>query len=168
MGQILRLRNILTSFDDFEGDDPIPSRDLEDYRSIYLDLYNESRERAQADKEPIADDLVFEMELVKQVDINVDYILMLVEHHRGEKGDGEDREIPVDIARALSSSPTLRGKRDLIEEFYRRVSVNGDVPTEFEAFIAAKREGELSSIMRPNAWARVRASSHMSRYVRAT
>ena len=147
MGQILRLRNILTSFDDFEGDDPIPSRDLEDYRSIYLDLYNESRERAQADKEAIADDLVFEMELVKQVDINVDYILMLVEHHRGEKGDGEDREIPVDIARALSSSPTLRGKRDLIEEFYRRVSVNGDVPTEFEAFIAAKREGELSSII---------------------
>ena len=147
MGQVLRLRNILTSFDDFKGDDTIDPRELEDYQSVYLDLYHEARERSRADKEPIADDLVFEMELVKQVDINVDYILMLVERHRGERGDGDDREIPVEITRALSSSPTLRGKRDLIEEFYRRVSVNGDVPTEFEAFIAAKRDSELRAII---------------------
>ena len=147
MGQVLRLRNILTSFDDFESDDTIAPRELEDYRSIYLDLYNEARERSKANKEPIADDLVFEMELVKQVDINVDYILMLVEHHRGERGDGDDREIPVEITRALASSPALRGKRDLIEEFYRRVSLNGDVPTEFESFIATKRDSELDAII---------------------
>ena len=147
MGQVLRLRNILTSFDDFEGDDTIAPRELEDYRSVYLDLYHEARERSKVEKEPIADDLVFEMELVKQVDINVDYILMLVEHHRGERGDGEDREIPVEITRALAASPALRGKRDLIEEFYRRVSLNGDVPTEFESFIAAKRDSELDAII---------------------
>ena len=147
MGQVLRLRNILTSFDDFEGDDTIASRELEDYRSIYLDLYHEARERSKVEKEPIADELVFEMELVKQVDINVDYILMLVEHHRGEGGDGDDREIPVEITRALAASPALRGKRDLIEEFYRRVSLNGDVPTEFESFIAAKRDSELDAII---------------------
>ena len=147
MGQVLRLRNILTSFDDFEGDDTIAPRELEDYRSVYLDLYHEARERSKVEKEPIADDLVFEMELVKQVDINVDYILMLVEHHRGERGDGDDREIPVEITRALAASPALRGKRDLIEEFYRRVSLNGDVPTEFESFIAAKRDSELDAII---------------------
>lgn len=99
------------------------------------------------DKEPITDDLVFEMELVKQVDINVDYILMLVEHHRGERGDSDDREIPVEITRALAASPALRGKRDLIEEFYRRGSLSGDVPTEFESFIAAKRDSELDAII---------------------
>ena len=147
MGQVLRLRNILTSFDDFESDDTIAPRELEDYRSVYLDLYHEARERSKVEKEPIADDLVFEMELVKQVDINVDYILMLVEHHRGERGDGDDREIPVEIMRALASSPALRGKRDLIEEFFRRVSLNGDVPTEFESFIAAKRDSELDAII---------------------
>ena len=147
MGQVLRLRNILTSFDDFEGDDTIAPRELEDYRSVYLDLYHEARERSKVEKEPIAGDLVFEMELVKQVDINVDYILMLVEHHRGERGDGDDREIPVEITRALAASPALRGKRDLIEEFYRRVSLNGDVPTEFESFIAAKRDSELDAII---------------------
>ncbi len=58
----------------------------------------------------------------------------------------EDREIPVDTVRALASSPTLRGKRDLIEEFYRRVSLDG-MPTEFEAFIAARRESELAVII---------------------
>lgn len=147
MGQVLRLRNILTSFDDFEGDDTIAPRELEDYRSVYLDLYHEARERSKVEKEPIAGDLVFEMELVKQVDINVDYILMLVEHHRGERGDGDDREIPVEITRALAASPALRGKRDLIEDFYRRVSLNGDVPTEFESFIAAKRDSELDAII---------------------
>lgn len=147
MGQVLRLRNILTSFDDFEGDDTIAPRELEDYRSVYLDLYHEVRERSKVEKEPIVDELVFEMELVKQVDINVDYILMLVEHHRGERGDGDDREIPVEITRALAASPALRGKRDLIEEFYRRVSLNGDVPTEFESFIAAKRDSELDAII---------------------
>ncbi len=103
----------------------IAPRELEDYRSVY-DLITR-RERSKVEKEPIADELVFEMELVKQVDINVDYILMLVEHHQGERGDGDDREIPVEITRALAASPALRGKRDLIEEFYRRVSLNGDV-----------------------------------------
>lgn len=147
IGQVLRLRNILTSFDDFEGDDTVAPREFEDYRSVYLDLYHEARERSKVDKEPIADDLVFEMELVKQVDINVDYILMLVEHHRGEHGDGDDREIPVEITRALAASPALRGKRDLIEEFYRRVSLSGDVPTEFESFIAAKRDSEIDAII---------------------
>ncbi len=147
MGQVLRLRNILTSFDDFEGDDTVAPREFEDYRSVYLDLYHEAHERSKVDKEPITDDLVFETELVKQVDINVDYILMLVEHHRGERGDGDDREIPVEITRALAASPALRGKRDLIEEFYRRVSLSGDVPTEFESFIAAKRDSEIDAII---------------------
>lgn len=65
---------------------------------------------------------------------------------QGQSG-GDDREIPVEITRALAASPALRGKRDLIEEFYRRVSLNGDVPTEFESFIAAKRDSELDAII---------------------
>lgn len=147
MGQILRLRNILTAFDDFEEDDRVSSRDLEDYRSIYLDLYHEVRQRAEVEKEPIADDLVFEMELVKQVDINVDYILMLIEQHRNDSADGGDREIPVEISRALASSPMMRGKRDLIEEFYRRASLKGNIPNAFGNFVIECREKELSDLI---------------------
>ena len=77
-GAILRLQNILTSFDDFAGNEILSERQAQDYRSVYLDLYAEFRGRAEADKESINDDIVFEIELIKQVEINVDYILMLV------------------------------------------------------------------------------------------
>lgn len=146
MGKILRLCNILTAYDDFETDDIMSPRELEDYRSIYLDLYQDIRTKLGGEKEPIVDDLEFEIELVKQVDINVDYILMLVEQHRVEN-EGGDREIPVEISRALAASPSLRGKRDLIEEFYRRVSAHGDVTREFKDFIDERRDQELTEII---------------------
>ena len=37
-GTILKLRNLLSSFDQFEAADPLSERDLQDYTSIYLDL----------------------------------------------------------------------------------------------------------------------------------
>ena len=57
------------------------------------------------------------MELVKQVEINVDFILMLVQKYRDARGDGEDVEIRANISRAIDSSPSLRNKKDLIEDF---------------------------------------------------
>ena len=92
-GQILRLQNILTTFDDFAGNEILTERQSQDYRSVYLDLYAEFRKDATAEKESINDDVVFEIELIKQVEINVDYILMLVQKYREASGDGEDREI---------------------------------------------------------------------------
>ena len=60
-----------------------------------------------AEKESINDDVVFEIELIKQVEINVDYILMLVaEVPRRERGDGDDKEIRAEITRAIDASPT--------------------------------------------------------------
>ena len=130
-----------------EGGHGEPARDIEDYRSAYLDLYQEMRQHDAADKEPINEDLVFEIELVRQVEVNVDYVLMLVEQHRASRGDGNDVEIPVEITRALKSSPSLRDKRDLIEAFYRRVSLSGDVATEFARYVAERREAELEGII---------------------
>ncbi len=77
-GAILRLRNILTSFDDFEGNEILSERDFQDYQSIYIDLYQKYRKGTDGDKETINDDIVFEIELVKQIEVNIDYILMLV------------------------------------------------------------------------------------------
>ncbi len=92
-GRILQLRNILTAFDEFEGNEILSERDYQDYQSYYVDLYAEMRREADAEKESIIDDVVFEIELVKQVEVNVDYILFLVEQYRAEKGDGTDRSI---------------------------------------------------------------------------
>ena len=146
-GAILRLQNILTSFDEFAGNEILTERQNQDYRSSYLDLYAELRKDKDSDKEKINDDVVFEIELIKQVEINVDYILMLVQKQRDERGDGADKEISAEITRAVNASPTLRSKKDLIEDFVASLSVNGDVDREWSAFIAAKREEELEAII---------------------
>ena len=112
---ILRLRNILSSFDGFEEDDTIDAWELQDYQSVYLDLRDKLRGHEQVEKESIADDLVFEMELVRQLEINIDYILMLVEKRHGD--NVRDREIAERIRSSVAASPELRDKQDLIDRF---------------------------------------------------
>jgi type I restriction enzyme R subunit len=90
---------------------------------------------------------VFEIELIKQVEINVDYILMLVEQYRGAKGDGDDKEIRAEIERAVDSSPSLRNKKDLIEDFVASLSASAEVDSAWVAYIAAKRAEELERII---------------------
>ena len=148
-GQILRLENILTSFDEFLGEQVLTVRQSQDYRSVYLDLYAEFRKETTAEKESINDDVVFEIELIKQVEINVDYILMLVQKWREVRGDGSDKEIDaaMKISRAVDSSLTLRNKRDLIMAFVDRVSADGEIDEEWRAFVEAKRVAELDEII---------------------
>jgi type I restriction enzyme R subunit len=146
-GAILRLQNILTSFDDFAGSEILTERQGQDYRSVYLDLYAEFRKDKDADKESINDDVVFEIELIKQVEINVDYILMLVQKYRDERGDGDDREVRAEISRAVAASPSLRNKKDLIEAFVASVSAKGEIDQEWRAFVTARRATELDAII---------------------
>jgi len=147
LGAILRLENILTSFDEFAGEALLTERQKQDYRSIYLDLYAEFRKEKDAEKERINDDVVFEIELIKQVEINVDYILLLVDKHRQERGDGDDTEIRAEITRAIDASPSLRNKKDLIEAFVDRVSASGEIDEEWVAYVAARRTAELDRII---------------------
>ena len=146
-GAILRLKNILTAFDDFAGNEILSQRDFQDYQSLYLNLYAEFRGASGADKESINDDVVFEIELIKQVEINVDYILMLVEKFLKTKGSGDDREIRATIERAINASPSLRNKKDLIEQFVDSVSTTARVDAEWVAFITAKKTAELDRII---------------------
>ncbi len=146
-GSILRLRNILQAFDDFAGQEVLAPRDLQDYQSVYLNIYQDFRQRDSNEKESIVEDVVFEIELIKQVEINVDYILMLVHQYRASKGDGDDKEIRATIDRAVESSPTLRNKRDLIHEFVDSLTASSDVDTEWASYMAMKRDEELSKII---------------------
>jgi type I restriction enzyme R subunit len=146
-GAILRLKNILTTFDDFAGNEILSERDLQDYQSLYLNLYAEFRSTSEAEKESINDDVVFEIELIKQVEINVDYILMLVEKYLKAKGSGQDKEIRATIERAINASPSLRNKKDLIEQFVESVSTATKVDKEWLAFIVTKKTEELDRII---------------------
>ncbi|MDO4289808.1 MAG: type I restriction endonuclease subunit R [Eggerthellaceae bacterium] len=143
-GTILRLRNVLSAFDDFEGDDPLSPRDEQDYRSVYTDLYQKWRK----DKEEAAiinDDLVFEVELLKQVDVNIDYILMLVQKYHDT--NCADKLIIADVERAIGASYELRNKRDLIERFIDGLNASEDVVADWRKYIEEQREKELSAII---------------------
>lgn len=146
-GAILRLKNILTAFDDFAGNEILSERDFQDYQSLYLNLYAEFRSTSDADKESINDDVVFEIELIKQVEINVDYILMLVERYLKAKGSGQDKEIRATIERAINASPSLRNKKDLIEQFVDSVSTKAKVDAQWQAFVAKRKVEDLDRII---------------------
>lgn len=143
-GVILRLRNILTSFDDFSADDTLSPRDEQDYRSIYQDLHNKWRPQGE-ESTIINDDLVFEIELLKQVDISIDYILVLVQKYHD--GHCKDKLLIADIERAIKSSYELRNKKDLIDAFIDGLESSDDVTADWERYIAEAKQRELSAIV---------------------
>ena len=118
---------------------------MQDYQSDYIDLYQALRRGTDGDKERINDDIVFEMELIRQVEINIDYILMLVAKYRDSHL--QDKEVLVDIRKAVDSSVRLRSKKELIEAFIRRVSAETQVEDEWRAFVLQQKEAELSTLI---------------------
>ena len=144
-GAILRMRNLLLSFDDFKGREMISERDLQDYLGRYQDLRDEWVSRAKGEKEDITDDIVFEIELIRQIEINIDYILMLVKKYHDSHCD--DKEILVTIQKAVDASPELRSKKQLIETFIAGINDVDDVMAEWQGFVAAEREKELVQII---------------------
>lgn len=144
-GALLRVRNILSAFDKFDGDEMISERDLQDYQSNYLDIYHEISNRDKTDKENINDDIVFEMELIKQVEINIDYILMLVAKY--QSSSCRDKEILADINRAVFSSPQLRSKKELIKNFITQVNVDTNVDEHWKKFVEQQKEVDLSALI---------------------
>ncbi len=140
-GAILRMRNLLSSFDEFKGKELLSERDLQDYLGRYQDLRDEWVNRKHEDKEDITDDIVFEIELIRQIEINIDYILMLVKKYHDTHC--QDKEVLITIQKAVDASPELRSKKQLIETFISGINDVDDVMTEWRGFVAEEREREL-------------------------
>ena len=145
-GAILRMRNLLSSFDDFAGNEILSEREMQDYQGRYNDLYDEWRNRRKdKEKEDITDDIVFEVELIKQIEINIDYMLLLVKkYHDGHR---EDKELLITINKAVDSSLELRSKKALIQNFIAGINDVDDVLLEWKEFVAKKKEEELAAII---------------------
>jgi type I restriction enzyme R subunit len=143
-GAILRMRNILLSFDDFKGYEILSERDLQDYLGRYQDLRDEWKPKP-GDSTNIADDVVFEIELIRQIEINIDYILMLVKKFHDSHCN--DKEVLVTIRKAVDASPELRSKKALIETFIAGINDVEDVMVEWRAFVAEQKERELVAII---------------------
>jgi type I restriction enzyme R subunit len=145
-GAILRIRNILTSFDEFKGKELITERDLQDYLGRYQDLREEwRRKRKVGESADIIDDIVFEVELIKQIEINIDYILMLVKKYHD--AHCEDKEVLITIKKAIDASPELRSKKQLIETFIASINDSDDVVTKWHDYVVEKREQELKKLI---------------------
>lgn len=142
-GNVLRLRNILSSFDKFVGEEILTPIMFQDYTSIYLDIREEFKN--DGDKVSIKEDIVFEMELVKQVEVNIDYILMLVAKFHAS--NCTDKEIVGAIDKAIRSSLELRSKKELIEAFIDSVNVNGDIKENWKKFVKEQKEAEVEQII---------------------
>ena len=144
-GNILKIKNILSAFDKFAGNEILSEREYQDYQSIYIDLYEEIKKIRNTDKESINDDIIFEIELIKQVEINIDYILMKVaEYYKSNK---KDKEILIDIKKAIDSSIELRSKKELIEGFIDRFNSSKNVTDDFKKFVREEKEKDLEKVI---------------------
>jgi len=142
---ILKVKNILSSFDEFAGNEILTERDVQDYHSMYINLYNEFRGKNKGDSENVNDDIVFEMELIKQVEINIDYILELIRKYH--ESHLQDKEIVITIGKAIDSSVELRNKKDLIERFIASLTPETSVDDGWQQFVSEKQKEELNRII---------------------
>lgn len=144
-GAILKATNILSTFDQFAGMEILSERDVQDYHSLYIDLYEKYRRNRQGDVVDVNDDIIFEMELIKQVEINIDYILYLIEQmHDGNTGD---KEIRITIRKAIGASPDLRNKRELIENFIDQLTPDKNVSDDWQKYVKEQQRRQLDEII---------------------
>ena len=170
-GSLLKSINILSSFDQFDGQEILSDRQLQDYQSNYLDLQEKWRKRRGGDKENINDDLVFETELIRQVEVNIDYILLLVQKYHDT--NCTNKEILVNISKAIGSSMQLRSKKELIENFISSVNAETDVEQSWKDFVRQQKAKDLKELiesenLRPEETERFIESSFRDGQVRTT
>jgi len=144
-GAILKVKNILSSFDEFTGNEILSERDVQDYHSMYINLYNEFRNKNKGDSENVNDDIVFEMELIKQIEINIDYILALIRKYH--ESHLEDKELVISISKAIDSSVELRNKKELIERFIASLTPETNLDNDWQKFVNEKQKEELNRII---------------------
>ena len=144
-GSLLKSINVLQSFDQFEGQQLLSDGQMQDYQSNYLDLKDKWRKRGNGEKEVVNDDIIFETELIRQVEINIDYILLLVKSYH--ESNCKNKEILVNISKVVSASMNLRSKKELIEDFVASVNADTDVDEAWEAFVKQRKQDDLNEII---------------------
>jgi type I restriction enzyme R subunit len=148
-GSYLRMVNLLNTFDRFEADKQNYISDFveQDYKSVYLDLNEKYRHHTEGDMVDINDDLTFEIELIKQVEINIDYILDLIAKKSGKDKVANGPTLEELLSKAIGSSPALCNKRDLIDAFIKRYSPDKEVGKQWMAFVHEQAQQQLDEII---------------------
>ncbi len=146
-GTFLRVENIMRPFDEFIGKEILSQRERQDYQSVYLTLNEKYRKQKEADAVSIVDDLVFEIELIKQLTVNIDYILLMVERYASAKDKKEQELVLGEITSTINSRPELRSKKELILGFISTVNNNSLVSSQWRSYVTEKSEQELTDLI---------------------
>ena len=162
-GQFVKKTNILISFDQFNPETLeernairiICEGDRQDYQSWYLSFCDDLKDgttgggggHTGGDGAGGTDDLEFEIELIRQFDIDIPYILALVKKYHDS--NCEDADLIKNIIRCITSSPKLRDKKDLIEGYLHVIKEGKDVDVyeEWQNYIRQQMEKELKAII---------------------
>ena len=131
-----------------------PERKVQDYRSTYNDVRDWlRREKAGAEKEKSTidwDDVVFEVDLLKSQEINLDYILELIfEHNKKIKSKSE---LVDEVRRVIRASLGNRAKESLLVDFINqtdldRISDKASVIDAFFTFAQAEQQREAQELI---------------------
>lgn len=148
--ELMRLKNVLTTFTEFKFDDlSMNEQTFEDYKSKYLDLYDKAKSHNQKEKVSILEDVDFELELIHRDEINVAYILKLLAKLKDATPEEHDKQKKA-IIEIIAGDAQLRSKRELIEKFIQEnlplVSDAEDVPEAFETYWDEERKQALQKM----------------------
>lgn len=154
--ELIRIRNVLTSFTEFSDDDlSLDAQRFEDFKSKYLDIHDRMKsDRDDDQKASILNEVDFELELIRRDNINVAYILALLASAISEQREAEDAMDIVGktktILDLLAAEPRLRSKRELIEEFITNyvptMTSEAQLKDAFGDFWSEKREMAFATI----------------------
>lgn len=148
---LMRIKNILNSFSDFNWEDLEMSEEhFDGYRSKYLDLWQKVKTDHQKEKVSILEDVDFELELIHRDEINVTYIIQLLIKLKS-KSQKDTTKAEQEIFNLLSTETTLRSKRELIEKFIQEnlpvIEDTDEVTSEFDKFWSEERQNAFSKLI---------------------
>ncbi|MCK3936223.1 type I restriction endonuclease subunit R [Streptococcus suis] len=138
---------------------PIPTvREIQDYRSAYNDIrdwYTRERQNQQDSKSTVDwDSVVFEIELLKSQEINLDYILELI--FETNKTVSDKDTLVEEITRTIRASLGNRAKEDLIVKFIYRSDLDSfvdktDIIEKFFLFAQEEQKKEVAELIQQEA-----------------
>jgi len=148
--ELLRIKNILTTFADFEATDlALEAQQFEDYKSKYLDIHDKVKKRNDTEKVSILEDVDFELSLIHRDEINVAYILnLLVSLNKLNPEEAKKRQ--KEIIDLVAGEVQLRSKRALIEAFIEenlpKLKPSDNVIQAFESYWTDSKKEAFSEL----------------------
>jgi type I restriction enzyme R subunit len=142
--ELMRLKNVLTTFAEFKDADlTLEPQKFEDYKSKYLDLHDAVKKSKDPEKTSVLEDVDFELSLIHRDEINVAYILnLLVSLKKLSPEEATKRK--KEILEVLAGDVNLRSKKELIQAFIEenlpKLKPEEDVIGAFEGFWDGKQK----------------------------